>query len=156
MAVAIGRKNGVAARRAIHRSCINSLPCLGYRLLIETKRSSANNDRTVRLSGYFIKDIVHLNANSLAAANRELRERQNNVTPNSVTKTGELGRERSTVSIRDPNRTDSIPSFTAFPPELKRDPEITVPTERSTSGDPALAGEASGQKKLADGPAELV
>jgi hypothetical protein len=49
----------------------------------------------------------------LAVANRELRERQNNVIANPAPKTAESGRER--LAIRDPNQPDSVPSFTAAP-----------------------------------------
>jgi hypothetical protein len=53
----------------------------------------------------------------LGVANRELRERQNNVIANPVTKTGEPGREP--LSIRDPNQPDSVRSFTAAPSETE-------------------------------------
>ena len=76
----------------------------------------------------------------LGVTNRELRERQNSVIANPVTKTGEPGREP--LSIRDPNQPDSVRSFTAAPPELKRTSEITVPPERSKSVNAAAASEA--------------
>jgi hypothetical protein len=62
------------------------------------------------------------------------------VTPNSGIETSELGREQQ--SIRNPNRPDPVPSFSAAPPEVKRNTEITVPTERSTSVNRTLAAEA--------------
>jgi hypothetical protein len=76
----------------------------------------------------------------LAVANRELRERQNNVIANPAPKTAESGRER--LAIRDPNQPDSVPSFTAAPPELKRNSEITIPVERSRNVNPAVTSEA--------------
>ena len=78
----------------------------------------------------------------LAAANREMRETQNNVVRNPTGKIEEAGRGTSAISMRDANPPGSIPRFTAPTQEQKRNAGINVPTKRSTGLNPALASEA--------------